>query len=53
MEILEDPTEKAHGLSCLMFHQTGKHFSFTDTETDSVSVLKIKLEDISGKRHTG
>ena len=53
VEILEDPTEKAHGLSCLMFHQTGKHFSFTDTETDSVSVLKIKLEDFSGKRHTG
>ncbi len=50
-EILQSFPEKAHGLSVLMEHQTGKEFSFTEAQTASVSVLRIRLEKATGKRH--
>jgi len=49
-EILENPGEKAHGLSVLMAHQTGKEFFFTESQTASVCVLRIRLEQAAGKR---
>lgn len=51
-EILSDPDEKAHGLSVLMAHQTGKEFFFTAPQTESVSVIKIALQSVTGKRRS-
>lgn len=49
-EILEDPGEKSRGLSVLMAHQTGKEFFFTEAQTACVCVLRIRLEQATGKR---
>lgn len=51
-ELLEEPAEKAHGLSVLMSHQTGKEFFFTAAQTVSVSVLRVCLENTTGKRRS-
>lgn len=50
-EILKDPSEKIHGLSVLMEQQTGKKFSFTAAEADTVCVLRIRFDQVTGKRH--
>lgn len=49
-EILTDPAEKAKGLTVLMAHQTGKEFFFAAPQTNTVSMIKIVLDKISGKR---
>lgn len=49
-EILEDPGKKAHGLSVLMAHQTEKEFFFTEAQTAGVCVLRVQLEQATGKR---
>lgn len=49
-EILTDPADKAHGLSILMAHQTGKEFFFTESQATTVCVIKILLEHVTGKR---
>lgn len=49
-EILEDPSEKAHGLSVLMEQQTGKAFFFTKEQAEAVAVLRISLESCTGKQ---
>lgn len=50
IEILDDPNEKAHGLSAIMRHQTGKEFSFSTAQTEAVCVLRLRVDSLSGKR---
>lgn len=49
--LVTDPAEKARGLTLLMEHQAGKTFSFGPRETDAVTVVKLTVETLSGKRH--
>ena len=48
-EIVEDTEAKIHALSFLMQNQTGKTFAFTKEMTDRVAVIRVTLDEISGK----
>lgn len=48
-EILEDPAQKAVGLSVLMKTQTGKDFTFDDKMVSIVSVIKIDIDEFTAK----
>lgn len=48
--IVEDTEEMKHGLSVLMRHQTGKDFAFEDAQTRSVAVVRIDVDEFTGKR---
>ena len=50
VQILENTGEKIHGLEVLMRHQTGRTFQIDAAAADHVSVLKITLPQITGKR---
>ncbi len=49
-ELLKDPAEKAHGLSIIMEHQTGRLVSFTEEQVCSTAVFRVCLVQCSGKR---
>lgn len=49
-QIVEDMEEKKHGLSVLMRHQTGKAFVFEDAHTRFVAVVRIDVDEFTGKR---
>lgn len=49
-EILEDPQEKIHGLSCLMKTQTGKDFEFSEKLVSIVSVIRVTAAEFTAKR---
>ena len=49
-EILEEYQEKAHGLSVLMESQTGREFPFTPVQTESVAVVRVRLQLVTAKR---
>ena len=49
-EILESLEEKAHGLAVLMRHQTGRDFAFTPAQTESVAVIRVRLQTVTAKR---
>ncbi len=49
-EFLESHEEKAHALSVLMRHQTGKEFAFTPAQTDTVAVIRVRLQLVTAKR---
>ena len=48
--ILESAKEKAHGLELLMRHYTEGDFSFPKSEPGSVLVVRIDIENITGKK---
>ena len=48
--ILESDEEKAHGLKLIMKQYTGGDFSFTKPELNSVLVVRIDIENITGKK---
>jgi uncharacterized protein len=50
-EILKDHAEKQHGLNCLMQHYGGGKYLFSDKELDSVAVIRIAVESMTGKKH--
>lgn len=52
-EILEAHEEKARGLAAIHRHMTGKVFDFTPEQTDIVAVLRVTLEEVTGKRRPG
>ncbi len=47
--IVEGDAEKASALSAIMLRQTGKDFRFTPDMTASVCVLRLDVNEISGK----
>lgn len=49
-EFLEGYEEKAHGLSVIMRHQTGKEFAFTPAQTEGVAVIRVALQLATAKR---
>ena len=52
-EAVHDPEEKKALLSQLMLHQTGRMFSFTDGQAESVFVGKIQVHSYSAKAQKG
>lgn len=50
-EIVNDPDEKKKGLTLLMKSQTGKDFTFTDKQAETVTVWKLTVTSLSAKRH--
>lgn len=46
---LTDHEEKAHALSILMKHQTGKDFTFNEAQTAGVTVIKVSVTTITAK----
>lgn len=49
-EILESHEEKARGLAAIHRNMTGKVFDFTPEQTDFVAVLRVTLDEVTGKR---
>jgi nitroimidazol reductase NimA-like FMN-containing flavoprotein (pyridoxamine 5'-phosphate oxidase superfamily) len=49
--ILEDPGEKRHGLNCIMEHYGGGTHEFSDADIASVTVIRIPIESMTGKKH--
>jgi uncharacterized protein len=50
-EILEDPEEKKHGLNCIMRHYGGGTHLFSESDLESVAVIRIAVESMTGKKH--
>ena len=50
-EILTGPEEKRHGLNRIMQHYGGGSHDFSGKDLDSVTVIRIRLESITGKKH--
>ena len=51
-EILESHEEKAQGLAVILRSLTGKEFTLTPEQTQSVAVLRVALEEVAGKRRS-
>jgi hypothetical protein len=49
--ILEDPEEKRHGLNCIMHHYKGGTQTFSNADIGSVTVIRIRIESMTGKKH--
>jgi nitroimidazol reductase NimA-like FMN-containing flavoprotein (pyridoxamine 5'-phosphate oxidase superfamily) len=49
--ILEDPAEKKHGLNCIMRHYQGGTHEFSGADVASVTVIRIRIESMTGKKH--
>ena len=49
-EILEEHEQKAQGLTAIHRHITGKEFTFTPQQTETVAVLRVVVDMVSGKR---
>ncbi|MDO4349095.1 MAG: pyridoxamine 5'-phosphate oxidase family protein [Eubacteriales bacterium] len=48
--VVEDVQEKCEALSLLMRHQTGRFFSFTPDMASTVTVLRLDVAHMAGKR---
>jgi nitroimidazol reductase NimA-like FMN-containing flavoprotein (pyridoxamine 5'-phosphate oxidase superfamily) len=49
--ILTDPEEKKHGLACIMRHYDGGTHEFSENDLGSVTVIRIAVESMTGKKH--
>lgn len=49
--ILRDADEKRHGLNCIMRHYHGSSAPFSDRDLESVAVVRIAIESMTGKKH--
>jgi uncharacterized protein len=48
--ILTDPGEKKHGLNCIMQQYQGGTHAFSDEDIQTVAVIRITIESVTGKR---
>jgi len=48
--ILESNEEKTHGLRVIMKHYSEDEFSFPKSKLDSVLVVRVNIESITGKQ---
>ena len=48
--ILESDEEKSHGLRLIMRQYSGDKFNFSKLEVDSVLVVRVEIESITGKQ---
>lgn len=53
VSIVEDVREKQNALSLLMQHQTGKDFTFTQKQANSVTVFQVRANSFTCKQRTG
>jgi len=51
VEILSDPDEKKHGLNCIMEHYHGGTHPFSDADLSRVTVIRIAIESMTGKKN--
>lgn len=49
--IVSDYNEKLKGLSLLMKHETQREFEFDEKMVNQVSVIKVEVNEITGKYH--
>jgi nitroimidazol reductase NimA-like FMN-containing flavoprotein (pyridoxamine 5'-phosphate oxidase superfamily) len=49
--IPEDPDEKRHGFDCIMRHYGGGTHEFSESDSGSVTVIRIEIESMTGKKH--
>jgi hypothetical protein len=49
--IVEDPGEKRHGLNCIMRHYGGGTHEFSAHDLAAVTVIRIAIESMTGKKH--
>ena len=49
--VLTDPEEKKHGLNCIMRHYGGGTHEFSKSDLGSVTVIRIDIESMTGKKH--
>jgi hypothetical protein len=49
--ILTDPKEKTHGLNCIVQHYGGGIHEFSESDIRSVTVIRIAVESMTGKKH--
>lgn len=50
-EFVNDPQEKMQGLQAVMEHQTGKAFAFQEAMVRGVAVIRLRVEELSCKKH--
>jgi uncharacterized protein len=52
VEFLEDAAEKRKGLEVIMAHyaESGERFSFADREVERTVVIRVEIENMSGKK---
>lgn len=48
---VEDNDEKIKGLGLLMVHETKRHFTFDENMVNSVAVIKVIVDNFTGKYH--
>jgi len=49
--VLTDPAEKRHGLCCIMRHYGGGIHEFSERDLVAVTVNRITIESMTGKKH--
>ena len=49
--VLTDPAEKKHGLNCIMRHYGGGSCEFSEHDIGSVTVIRITIDSMTGKKH--
>jgi uncharacterized protein len=49
--ILTDPEDKQHGLGCIMHHYGGSIHEFSERDLAAVTVIRIPIESMTGKKH--
>ena len=49
--VLTDPEEKRHGLNCIMRHYDGGTHEFSESDIGSVTVIRIGINSMTGKKH--
>jgi uncharacterized protein len=49
--ILTEPEEKQHGLNCIMRHYGGGTHEFSEKDLGPVTVIRITIESMTGKKH--
>ena len=50
-EILKGPEEKRQGLNCIVNHYGGGTFEFSEQDLGPVTVIRIAVESMTGKKH--
>ena len=49
-DIIEDPHEKSEALNIIIGHYGGKPYDFSETELEKVCIIKITIDNLSGKQ---
>jgi nitroimidazol reductase NimA-like FMN-containing flavoprotein (pyridoxamine 5'-phosphate oxidase superfamily) len=50
-QFIKDPDEKRRGLNCILQHYGAAEYPFTDTDLDRVCVVRIAIQEMTGKKY--